>query len=133
MDGRLLYVRVSFVRSPLLRLYPRSFGPAHVVLAVALVLLGLFLYSAVQSAANGYRLNGELEALQAEVLDLRRQQAELVGLRAFLASDEYIEGVARTQFGLVRPGEVAVVVDARESDVPARRPGQRWWEALFDR
>ena len=49
------------------------------------------------------------------------------------ATDEYLETVARTQFGLVRPGETAVVVDGPVRPRPERTAGQRWWEALFAR
>jgi cell division protein FtsB len=104
-----------------------------VVLAVAVVLLALFLYSALQTATQSYRLNRQQEGLQREVYELRLQRAELVGLLTYLGSDEYIEGVARSRFGLVRPGETAVVVDAPEAAEPQRLPGQRWWEARFGR
>mgnify|MGYP003340364600 CR=1 FL=1 len=50
-----------------------------------------------------------------------------------LSSDEYLEAVARSQFGLVRPGETVVTVDAPTAPMPERKPGQRWWEALFAR
>ncbi len=110
-----------------------TFGPAHIVVAVAALLLALFAYSAVQTASQTFRLREAQRSLQAELVDLRRQRAELDGLRAYLASDEYVEAVAREQFGLVRPGEVAVIVDAPESSEPQQAPGQRWWQALFDR
>lgn len=114
-------------------LRPSNFGPSHAVLAVALSFLGLFLYSAAQTAVHGYATQQERRELTAQVDVLRRQRAELTGLREYLSSDEYIEAVARTQFGLVRPGEIAVNVDAPTAPLPERRPGQRWWEALFAR
>jgi cell division protein FtsB len=110
-----------------------SFGPSHVVLAVAALFLALFLYSAVQTAAQTYRLHEERRSLTYEIDELRRQRAELQGLREYLASDEYLETVARTQFGLVRPGESAVLVDGPTQPQPERAAGQRWWEALFAR
>jgi cell division protein FtsB len=119
------------MRLPGLRL--SAFGPAHVVLTVAALFLGLFLYSAVQTAAQTYRLHAERRVLVYEVDELRRQRAELQGLHEYLGSDEYLEAVARTQFGLVRPGETAVIVDGPTRPLPERTPGQRWWEALFAR
>ena len=115
-------------RPPLLR-----FGPLQMLLALAALLLGLFVYAGVQTAAQNYRLADERRAIAVEIAVLQAQQAELEGLRAYLASDEYIEAVARSRFGLVRPGETAVVVDAPEAEKPEREPGERWWEALFDR
>jgi len=106
-------------------------GPAHIVLAVALLLLALFTYSTLQTLRSTVQLNERRERLQEEVYDLRRQRAELEGLRRYLQSDEYIEAVARDRFGLVMPGEIAVTVDAPSSPRPEREAGERWWEALF--
>ena len=119
------------MRLPALRL--PTFGPTHMVLAVAALLLALFLYAAMQTATQTYRLHDERRDLTQEVEVLRIQKAELEGLREYLASDEYVESVARSQFGLVRPGETAVVVDAPVVPTPSPQPGERWWESLFSR
>jgi cell division protein FtsB len=97
------------------------------------LLLALFVYAGFQTAAQQYRVSQERRELEREVAKLELQRAELLGLRAYLGSDEYIEAVARSQFGLVRPGETAVVIEAPESAADERTPGERWWEALFDR
>jgi cell division protein FtsB len=101
------------------------------VMAVALLLVGLFLYATVQTAAQSYRLHREQRQLDQEVTTLRRQRAELQGLLTYLNSDEYIEAFARQQFGLVRPGEIAVDVQAPSQAAPVVKPGERWWEVLF--
>lgn len=112
---------------------PRTFGPTHIVVAVAVLLLALFAYSAVQTAVHTVDLREAQRRLEIDVAGLRRQRAELEGLRTYLASDEYIEGVARARFGLVRPGEIEVVVSAPAGPKREREPGERWWEALFGR
>ncbi len=117
------------MRIPALRL--PAFGPAHMVLAVAALLLGLFVYAAMQTATQTYRLHDERRDLTHEVEVLRQQKAELEGLQEYLASDEYVESVARSQFGLVKPGETAVVVDAPLAPASTKTPGERWWESLF--
>jgi cell division protein DivIC len=128
------------VSAPLkLRLLP--FGPLQMVLAIAALLLGLFVYAGVQTAAQHYRLSEQRREVQREIVELQGQLAELEGLREYLASDEYVEAVARSRFGLVRPGETAVVVEDRAhpearldgDGAPEREAGERWWEALFDR
>ena len=102
------------------------------VFAVAVVLLGLFLYSMVQTAAHTYQLRQSERELHQEVARLRAEQAELEGLLAYTQSDEYIEAFARQQFGLVRPGEVLVEVDAPATPRGQQlRPGERWWHVLF--
>lgn len=102
------------------------------VLTLAILLLGLFAYAFLQTAAQSYRLRETERTLFDEVQGLRQQRAELEGLAAYLESDEYVEAFARQQFGLVKPGETLVVVDAPTTSGTARRPGERWWEALFD-
>lgn len=110
-----------------------TFGPAQIVTAVAVLLLALFAYSAFQTAAQSYRLREFQRSLESDVLELRVQRAELEGLREYLGSDEYIEAVARSRFGLVRPGETAVLVDSPPGAGLEPQPGRRWWETLFDR
>lgn len=101
------------------------------VIVVALLLLGLFLYATVQTAARSHQLRIEERELRVELVELRVQRAELEGLSRYLASDEYIEAFARERFGLAFPGEVAVEVDAADPLATVRAPGERWWEALF--
>ena len=103
------------------------------VLAVALLLVSLFAYAAVQTAAQSYGLSEDRHRIELELWELRRQRAELEGLVAYLGSEEYVEGVARQQLGLVREGEIAVLIDAPEDESARREPGERWWEALFGR
>ena len=110
-----------------------TFGPTQILMAVAALLFALFAYSAFQTAAHTYGLRELERSLQADVIELRGQRAELQGLSQYLRSDEYIEGVARAQFGLVRPGEVAGIVDAPPGPEPPVEPGERWWQTLFER
>ena len=109
-----------------------TFGPTQMVLTLALLLVGLFAYAFFQTAAQSYRLREAERDLMVEVQNLREQRAELEGLAEYLESDEYIEAFARQQFGLVKPGETLVEIDAPEGAEGQRTPGQRWWEALFD-
>lgn len=109
------------------------FGPTHMVLAVAMLLVSLFAYAAVQSAARSHGLAEERYRLEIELWELRRQRAELEGLAQYLRSDEYLEGVARQQLGLAREGEISVLVDAPDPGGAGREPGERWWEARFGR
>ena len=101
------------------------------VLTVAVLLVALFCYAMVQTAAQSYRLHRYERDLFVQVQGLRQQRAELQGLLTYLRSDEYVEAFARQQFGLVKPGETLVQVDGPATPRPARRPGEKWWEALF--
>jgi cell division protein FtsB len=101
------------------------------VLAVAALLFGLFVYSLLQTTASSARLNEQQRTLQAEVAVLQREKADLEGLRAYLATDEYIEAVARSEFGLVRHGETAVLVQAPPQPEAEAKQARRWWQELF--
>ena len=117
-----------------------AFGPLQMVIAIAALLLVLFAYAGVQTARQQHRLAEQQREVEQEIARLQQQIAELAGLREYLGSDEYIEAVGRSRFGLVRPGETAVIVEDHTTDqqplgagVPDREPGERWWEALFGR
>lgn len=110
-----------------------TFGPVHIVVAVAALLLALFAYAAAQTWAQTYQTEQERYALEVEVAGLRQQRAELEGLRAYLSSEEYLEASARERLGLVRPGEIAVEIEAPEEPERPRDPERRWWETLFGR
>ena len=101
------------------------------VIVVALLLLGLFLYAAVQTSTQSHRLRIQERELRAEIVVLQGLSAELEGLSRYLASDEYIEAFARERFGLAYPGEISVEVDSTDPLATVRLPGERWWEALF--
>ncbi|MEX2447038.1 MAG: septum formation initiator family protein [Dehalococcoidia bacterium] len=101
------------------------------VFVVAVLLLGLFLYATVQTAAQSYRLRQYERELHVEMQELHARRAELQGLLTYLESDEYVEAFARQQFGLVRPGETLVEVDAPAPPPAPRVAGARWWESLF--
>lgn len=101
------------------------------VIVVALLLMGLFVYAAFQTAAQSHRLQIQERELRAEITELRSQHAELQGLAAYIESDEYVEAFARERFGLVMPGETAVDVEAPVVPPREREPGEHWWESLF--
>jgi cell division protein FtsB len=113
-----------------------AYAAVLVLLAVGLV-VGYLVFRAGGSGLQSYRLEGQEQQMRREIAELQRQHEELVALREYLRSDEYVEGIARRVLGLVKPGETLVIVsgpegsgaggEAQQSD----RPGQPWWEALF--
>jgi len=57
-------------------------------------------------------------------------------VRDYLRTDEYVEFMARRVFGLVKPGEVLVIVDAPKAQSTSSSPqdfplGATWWQRLF--
>lgn len=116
------------------RLVPRWVGPV-VALGVCVVLGTVF----GGAYWDGYQLRREAARLARDRDALRRQNAQLREEIRLLDTPEYIERIAREQLGLVRPGEIAVIL-VRPTPAPAPAPtpqdGERrtsWWSRLLRR
>jgi cell division protein FtsB len=110
---------------------------ALLIALIAAFVVGYLLFRAGGTGLQSYRLAGQEQQVRREIAELQRQHDELVVLREYLGSDEYIESVARRVLGLVKPGETLTIVSGpqgEEAGVSAEgsnRPNQPWWEALF--
>ena len=107
----------------------------RIVLAVTVVIASYFLVTGATTALQSRRLSEREDRLQAETSDLQQRYQRLEALRQYLNSDEYIETVAREQLGLVRQGEMSIVVIPTVAS-PTPKPGEGadndlWWEALI--
>jgi len=114
---------------------------AYVVLPVVLVaglVVGYLLFRAGGIGLQTYRLSGQEQQVRREIADLQRQQEELVALREYLRSDEYVESVARRVVGLVKPGETLTIVSGPQGTEPTAPAGESggaqrpWWQDLFE-
>jgi cell division protein FtsB len=106
--------------------------------ALAITYLG---FTTTRYVVHEYNLRQEQASLHREIAQLDRDHEQLVAVRDYLKSDEYIEDVARRTLGLVRPGETLVVVSS-SAPTPARpapaatpgpvhTPAAEWWKDLF--
>jgi cell division protein FtsL len=88
---------------------------------------------------EGYQLRREAATLVREREDIRRQNAQLREEIRLLSTPEYIERLAREQLGLVKPGEIAIIlVQPTPAPSPAGggeagRRSERWWVRWFRR
>jgi len=110
---------------------------ALLIALVAAFVVGYLLFRAGGTGLQSYRLAGQEQQVRREIAELQRQHDELVVLREYLRSDEYIESVARRVLGLVKPGETLTIVSGPQGEQAgvsageSNRPNQPWWEALF--
>ena len=68
-----------------------------------------------------YRLHREAARLDREVQRLQRENAQLREEIRRLHTPQYIERLAREQLGLVKPGEIPIIV-VRPTPVPPHSP-----------
>jgi cell division protein FtsB len=109
------------------------FSPGRLLLVLCLTLSGYLLMTASGSFADAFRLAGREDAARREVEELRAEEARLTEIRDALRSDEYVEYIARSVFGLIKPGETLIIVNAPPSETDPEDSGDRWWEAIFGR
>jgi cell division protein FtsB len=104
----------------------------QLALAVLVVLLGVMLLGPFKSLTAASDRVAELERRRAE---LSAEVAALEQRRADLDRPEEIELLARSELGLVEPGEVPFVVVTPEPpppSAPAPVEDRPWYEQLWD-
>lgn len=111
----------------------RIFSPGRILLVAIIVAAGYLTFSAGNNVVNSFRLVGQENRLEAEVAELETQLDQLHQVHEYLRSDEYVEFMARRVFGLVKPGEKLVIVDAPAPPPPPEEELEdlTWWERLF--
>lgn len=108
--------------------------PNRIVVLIALILIGYFAVIGASNALHNASLAREQRQLEADMNNIQGQIEQASKVKDYVRSDEYIEGVARNELNLVRPGEVLVKVvpatptPSEQDDGQAPRP---WWERLF--
>ena len=114
--------------------YIRLFSPGWLLLLATLGVVAYFLFAAGSNLLHSYRLANDETRLEKDVEELQVQVDQLHQIRDYLRTDEYVEFMARRVFGLVKPGETLVTVDAPPAE-PRSLDAQegKWWQRLFGR
>jgi cell division protein FtsB len=108
---------------------------ARVVLLLAAVVVGYFLFNAGKDTLLSHHLTQEQQQLRNQISQLQNDQKKLQAISDYLHTDDYVEGAAR-RLGLVRPGETLVIVSSTAQPAATPTPSasgsaQSWWEQLF--
>jgi cell division protein FtsB len=116
---------------------------------VAIIVLSISIFLIIdlgRRAAANYRVQREEERLSQEVEMAQRYQQKLLIHRTYVASNLYVEEVARRELKWARPGEIVVVVmptPEAASQLPrqnpqtvktgpiAHTPVEAWWLLFF--
>ena len=128
-----------------------------IIAALAFIIGGYFAFTTANYVLHNYQAGQDERAIRADIARLDREHDELIAVRDYLESDEYIEYQARRTLGLVRPGQTLVIVsgatpaaapiapgstagsdsnaasDGAASTGPdaTPTPGGAWWHRLF--
>jgi cell division protein FtsB len=109
----------------------RFFSPGRALLLATVVVSGYMLLSAGNNLVRSYDLVNDENRLQEQVDTLKEQREQLTQIRDYLRTDEYVEFMARRVFGLVKPGEKLIIVDAPPAPAPQETGDLTWWQRLF--
>jgi cell division protein FtsB len=109
---------------------------ARLILAVTALVVTYFLVSGAFNIIRSQQLRDQEAGLTSEIQDLRDRYHRLNALKDYLDSDEYIEAVARSQLGLVREGEIGLVVISNTTPTPAPdgaadEESGLWWDLFI--
>jgi cell division protein FtsB len=114
--------------------------PLTALLVGATVLLAVyFVATAARYFVHNFQLHEQEQQVRADIAQLDRDHQQLIAVRDYLRSDEYVEDVARRTLGLVKPGETLVIVSGTSptpAPTPTPAPWQtaepQWWKQLFE-
>jgi cell division protein FtsB len=116
---------------------------------IAIIVLSISIFLIVdfgRRAAANYRVQREAARLSQEVEAVEQYQAQLLARRTYVASDLYVEEVARNELKWAKPDETVIVVlptpeavhpanePASKKETPpqvAQTPAQAWWHLFF--
>ncbi len=113
-------------------------SPTPLVVLAAALIIGYVVFTTAHYVLHDYQIRHEETAARADMARLDTDHAQLLALRDYLKSDEYVEEVARRVLGLVRPGETLVIVSGPDGasvtatpPVVDMTPGDPWWKEFL--
>ncbi len=105
---------------------------SRLVIAISLAVSAYFLYTAALGAYRTQQLSETQARAELQLRELQEQKAYLEAIRAYVASDAYVEQEARRRYGYIREGEIPFVVISPPAD-QQEQPAGPWWQRLFPR
>ncbi len=97
-----------------------------------ILIAGYFVYTAISGYTHSQRINQDRAEAASQVQQLQQQVSYLDAIHKYVASDAYVEQVARRQLGYIREGEIPFVVTSPPLN-DDQQPSGEWWERLFPR
>jgi cell division protein FtsB len=94
----------------------------RILLLLFIALAGIFIYGYVQRANRMAQIDIQIRQMEQRIADAHRERAVLEAELRYVATDDYLDRVAREELGMAKPGETALVVLDAPSPVAQVRP-----------
>ncbi len=91
-----------------------EFGAMRVVLIVGCLLVVYMLYSLTVSIYDNYQIEQHIAEFESRNEELRKENRKKLEDFQYYTSQEYIEKVAKTNLGLINPGEQVIIIPDEE-------------------
>ncbi len=90
------------------------------ILIVEFILVSYLMYSLTKNIYNSYRVDRYIEAFQAENERIAEENRQKTENYLYFTSEEYIDKIAKQNFGLVNPGEEVIILtpDVLDDEIP---------------
>jgi len=99
----------------------KNFFGSRLFLAAATIVAFMVIFGYVRAAYQEYQVQQEIQGLQDQAQNLEGKKLELLEALKYVKSNDFVEEKARTEFGMVKPGEQVLVVS---STMPQSEDGQ---------
>jgi cell division protein FtsB len=93
------------------RLLVKFFYNSRFIFALALAVILILSFPIVKNFSQRDKAAKEIKELEKEIESIGNKNEELRQLVDYLNSDQYLEGQARLNFGLKKPGEETAVIE----------------------
>jgi cell division protein FtsL len=99
--------------------------------ALFLAAIAFLIYTDIKINKKRVDSIAKIDSLKIQISDLEKKNDDLKQKTSETGAKEYLEGVARDQLGLKKPGEEAVVIkEENVAENKATEEKQGWWEWL---
>lgn len=112
-----------------------KYGAVFLVMVLLLVLI-----AAGREVYRYYKVNKEISDLKQKIEDLKSSNEELLRIKEYFTSKEFLEDEARRKLNMTKAGESVIVISSEnsaEEEIKTEEPQlktpnfQLWWQYFF--
>ncbi len=120
-----------------------------IILIVEFLLVAYLLYALTVNVYKSYTLDAHIKTFEQENISIEDENSKKNADFQYYTSEQYIDKIAKQNFGLVNPGEEVIILPvdpnsqvsadgtvtsaASKDDLSQLSNPQKWWKFFFDR